>query len=39
MIVTTSSFTSGAQKRAEEANIYLIEGEEFTRLLGSETNG
>ncbi len=39
MIVTTSSFTSGAQKRAEEANIYLIEGEEFTRLLGSETTG
>lgn len=39
MIVTTSTFTSGARTRAEETNIHLIEGEEFTRLLGSETNG
>ncbi len=39
MIVTTSTFTSGARRRAEETNIHLIEGEEFTRLLGSETTG
>lgn len=32
MVVTTSSFTSGARRIATEANIRLMDGEEFGRL-------
>jgi Holliday junction resolvase len=38
MIVTTSTFTSGARRKAAETNIHLIDGEEFARLLESQTN-
>ena len=35
MLVTTSSFSTGAKDKAKEANIRLINGEEFVRLLGT----
>jgi len=35
MLVTTSSFSSGARVQAKAANIRLIDGDEFIRLLGS----
>ena len=34
MLITTSSFSSGARDKAKEANIRLIDGIEFSRLLG-----
>jgi len=33
MVVTTSSFTSGAVSEAEQANIRLIARDEFVKLL------
>ena len=35
MIVTTSSFSSGARENAEASDIRLVDGEEFAKLIGA----